>query len=97
MDDWQIFFEYYVWDERFFAGVLTTLAVMVVLNMALPWVVKNVAVIRQFVQPPKKPPKQEEKALSPLQQAVGCVAAGVSLMAFGALVAAIIYAFVNRG
>ncbi len=97
MDDWQIFFEYYVWDERFLAGMVTMLAVMLALNVALPWVFKNVAVIRQFVQPPKKPPKQEEKALSPLQQAVGCVAAGVSLLIGGAIVVIIVYAFLNRG
>jgi hypothetical protein len=97
MDDWQLLFEYYVLDERFLAGVMATLAVVGLLNVTLPWVFKNVAVIRQFVQPPKKPPKQEEKPRSPLQQAFGCLAAAVSLLATAALVGALIYAFMSQG
>lgn len=97
MDDWQLLLEYYVLDERFWAGVAAMLAVTLLLNVTLPWVVKNVAVIRRFVQPPKKPPKQEEKPVSPLQQAIGCVAAALSLAAAAGVVGAVIYALISRG
>ncbi len=97
MDDWQIFFEYYVMDERFIAGVLVTLAVLFVANLLVPPVIKQVTVIRHFFVPPKKPPKKEEKVITPLQQVIGCVVAGLWLAGFIALVLVGLFLFWSRG
>jgi len=97
MDDWQIFVEYYVMDERFIAGVLVTLAVVLVANLLVPPVIKQVTVVHQFFVPPKKPPKKEEKVVTPLQQVFGCVVAVLWLAGLSALVLVGLFVFWSRG
>ena len=97
MTQWQYFVEFYVMDERFIAGVLVTLAVMFLANLLIPPVFKQIAVIRNFFIPPKKPPKKEEKTVTPVRQAFGCLIAVLWLAGFALVVLVGLFWVWSRG